>query len=381
MSGVRRTIAVVTGTRAELGLLAPVVHAIDAHAALTLRCIVTGTHLTRGTWRSVRDHWGLRIDKRVAMQRKGERGRAADVAALARGVAGLGKALVDLHADIVLVLGDRIEAFAAATAGSVGGVHVAHIHGGDRAEGVADEAMRHAITKLAHIHFPATAASRRRIVRMGERAEHVFNVGSPAIDEALLHQRNRRRDPRHLIVIQHPIGDDDDVERQRMRATLDAAGAFHKHRGLSEPVIVLDPNDDPGSGGIDAAISETLGKRGASSGRFRHVRYVPRGELLALLRQAVAIVGNSSAGLIDAAALRVPCVNVGPRQAGREKPANVIDCDYGREAVTAALEQARTLDLRRMRHPYGRGNAPQRIAEHLATLDLESLPLRKRNAY
>ena len=171
-----RRIAVITGTRAEYGILESVLDAIDAHGALELKLIVTGTHLITDSIKDIRH----RIAARVTMQKvvsgtvsahkkvSDTFSRAKDVEALGVGVIGLGKALARLKPDIVLVLGDRIEALAGALAGQVGGTRVAHIHGGDRAEGVADEAMRHAISKLAHLHFAASAQSRRRLVRMGE---------------------------------------------------------------------------------------------------------------------------------------------------------------------------------------------------------------------
>lgn len=357
-----RTIAVVTGTRAEFGLLLPVMRAIRAHRSLTLCTVVTGTHLTTGSWRDVVAA-GIPIDHRVAMQKKGVSGRAADVAALGRGVTGLGKVFSAMRPDVVLVLGDRIEALAAALAASVGGVRLAHIHGGDRAEGVADEAMRHAVSKLAHLHFPATAQSRRRLARMGESPHWIFNVGSPAMDGLDAVKPDPAAAQPYIIVMQHPIGAGEADEARWMRATLAAIPRATEK-------VVLAPNSDPGREGIRAALSDV-----------NVVDHLPRPRFLSLLKGARAIVGNSSAGLIEAAALRVPCVNVGPRQAGREKPANVIDCDYGKIHVQRALKQASSLDLRRMKHPYGDGKTGRRIASLLGSVDLAQLPPRKRNTY
>ncbi len=354
-----RTIAVVTGTRAEFGLLDTVMRAIDAHLKLDLQTVVTGTHLVAGTWKEVRDA-GYAIDAKVRMQKSGAIGRAADVQSLSRGIAGLGKAYDQLKPDIVLVLGDRIEVLAAASAASVGGYRVAHLHGGDRAEGVADEAIRHAVTKLVHLHFPGCDSSKRRLIRLGENPASVFNHGSPAID-ALRGVTPAANAPQ-VIVMQHPIGASNTQEARWMRETLAATKGYDR--------LILEPNHDPGRGGIVRAI-----------GRLDRVSHLPRGRFLSLLAGCGAVVGNSSAGLIEAAALRVPCVNIGPRQAGREKPANVTDCDYGRSHITRALRRALKLDLRRMRHPYGKGDTGQRIAETLATADLASIPLRKRNAY
>jgi UDP-hydrolysing UDP-N-acetyl-D-glucosamine 2-epimerase len=357
----QRRIAVVTGSRAEFGLLAPVMRAIDAESALELKTVVTGTHLSAGTKQDMIDA-GFTIDAEAPMQQAGEAGRAADVAAMGRGIATIGEALAALEPTAVVVLGDRIEAFAAATAAHVGGYHLAHLHGGDRAEGVADEAIRHAISKLAHLHLPATAASRRRLIRMGEDSAHVHRVGSPAIDG--LKQVKAAADAPAVIVLQHPIGECDAWEQAWMTQTLAATADVS--------LAVLMPNHDPGRDGIVQAIADA---------KVEAVTHWPRARFLSMLKGAQVIVGNSSAGLIEAAALKTPCVNVGPRQAGREKPNSVIDCDYGEANVRAAIEQARALDLRGMRHPYGRGDTGQRVAQLLADLDLNAVPLRKRNVY
>jgi UDP-hydrolysing UDP-N-acetyl-D-glucosamine 2-epimerase len=361
-----RTIAVVTGTRAEFGLLRTVMRAIAAHPRLRLRTIVTGAHLTRGTWRDVAAA-GLPIDARVPMQKPGGIGRAADGAALGRGIIGISRVLAATTPDFVVVLGDRIEAFAAASAASIGGIRVAHLHGGDRAEGVADEAMRHAISKLSHLHFAATVRSRNRLVRMGEWPELVFNVGSPAADE--LRDVVAAGDAPDFIVMMHPVGGDDLQERRWMMQTLRASA-----RRLGSPAkrLIIAPNSDAGSSGIRAALK---------AARADFAEHLPRDRFVAMLKGAKAIVGNSSAGLIEAAILRVPCVNIGPRQNGREKPRNVVDCDYGQSAVAGAIDQAMGLDLRGLRHPYGDGGTGERVAGILAEIGLSEVSLRKRNAY
>lgn len=378
----RRTIAVVTGSRADFGLLAPVCAAIDNHPRLNLQLIAAGAHLTAHTWRDI-ETAGFTIAHRVRMQKPHTTGRAADAQALGRGITGFSLAFQSITPDCVLILGDRIEAFAAASAAAVAGFPLAHIHGGDRAEGVADESMRHAISKLAHFHFPATAASRRRLLRMGEPSDRIHRVGSPAIDN--LRDTTPAEDAPNLIVLQHPVGAAFEQERRWMRATLAAttpratntnAPHTNANTNTGDPPqrLVMAPNADPGSDGIRAAIADE---------GIEPIEHLPRQRWLALLAGADVIVGNSSAGLIEAAALRTPCVNVGPRQAGREKPRSVIDCDYGKRNVQAALRRALELDLRRMRHPYGDGRAGQRIADHLATAPLPTTPdaLRKRNTY
>jgi UDP-hydrolysing UDP-N-acetyl-D-glucosamine 2-epimerase len=361
MAGKLTTIAVVTGSRAESGLLISTMRAVRAHPKLRLRIVAAGSLLVRGAWRELVST-GFTIDTKVRMQTAKKIGRSADVAALGRGVAGFGKAFDQLMPDCVVVLGDRIEVLAAASAASIGGFRLAHIHGGDRAEGVADEAIRHAVSKLSHIHFTATAQSRGRLIRMGEDPKRVYLVGSPAIDG--LKNIESATDAPKLIVMQHPVGGSDKQEADWMRATLRATESCDR--------LVMLPNLDPGRDGICRAIRDA---------KITPVEHLPREQFLAQLKGVSAIVGNSSAGLIEASALRVPCVDIGPRQAGRQKPGNVISCGYGESQVARAIRRAIKLDLRRMRHPYGDGRAGQAIARLLASSGLCSVPLRKQNMY
>ena len=356
-----RTIVAVTGSRADFGLMRPVMEAIDRHDDLQLVTAVAGAHWVAGTWSDVTEA-GFKIDSRIQMQRPDATGRAADVQALGRGIAGFGRCFEQVRPDVVLLLGDRIEAFAAASAAAVGGHRIGHIHGGDRAEGVADESMRHAVSKLAHLHFAATAASARRLRRMGEAERTVFQVGSPALD-GLGAVAPAPAAPQ-MLCLQHPIGAEDRQERRWMAETLAAI------RGLD--ALVLAPNSDPGADGIRAAIEA----EGVPS-----VEHFPRSQFLCLLSGAQMVLGNSSAGLIESAALGTPAVNIGPRQAGREKPPSVVDADYGAEPVRRAMQTAAEMKGRRFDHPYGSGRTGETIAEHLASVDLDSIPIRKQNVY
>jgi UDP-hydrolysing UDP-N-acetyl-D-glucosamine 2-epimerase len=355
----KKQIAVITGTRAEYGLLVPVLDAVDAHDDLELGLIVTGTHLTTNSIRDIRH----RVAVRVKMQRTGAvSSREEDVQSLGRGVMAIGRALHQMSPDVVVVLGDRIEALAGALAAQVGGYRLAHIHGGDRAEGVADEAMRHAISKLAHLHFAATTQSKQRLIRMGEPAEAVFNTGSPAIDGL----KNVKPDDEapELIIMQHPVGAPAEDEYQWMLTTLEATA---KHSRL-----ILAPNHDPGRNAIMRAILDS---------KLKPTDHLPREQFLSLLAGCKAIVGNSSAGLIEAAAMKTPAVNLGTRQSGREKPGNVIDAKHNKTAMQRAIKEALAMKTAGLRHPYGNGKAGEKIAALLAKADLAKLPLYKHNAY
>lgn len=369
-----RSIAVITGTRAEFGLLRSLMHAIAAHSHLHLRVMVTGTHLLppHNTIDEIKAEF--KVAAIIPMQHARCTGRFADAEALGRGIEGFTKAFAQRPPDVALVLGDRIEAFAAAAAASVAGIRVAHMHGGDRAEGVADELMRHAITKLSHIHLPATQQSAMRIVAMGEEPDRVHVVGSPAIDG--LREIVPMNDvdfaalgSPQIIVLLHPQGDDDEVECERALNLLNIA----QDAGCT---LALHPNHDAGRNGIMRAIQDS---------KCRTVAHLPRERFIGLLRRVRVVVGNSSAGLIECSAIPVRVINIGRRQAGREVPANVVDIpqwDY--QTIEAAISRSLhelPLTVEKVTHPFGDGQTGRRTAALLGTIDLEAHSIRKRNTY
>ncbi len=357
-----RRVAVVTGSRAEFGLLRPVMKAIERRPDLELLVVAAGSHLVlpASTFHEVKREFA--VAEIVPMQTAGQTGRAEDVQSVSRGVGRFGRAFEKLQPDWVVVLGDRIEAFAAATAAAVGGWALAHIHGGDRAEGVADESMRHAITKLAHLHFPATALSASRIVRMGEDQTRVHFTGSPAVDALhtiapLTLEAYRDLGEPTVLFLMHPVGRTNEAEEAGAAAALEAV------RG--ERVLALTPNLDAGRDGVIRALKHA---------GVRTLENLPREQFIALLKRLAALrptpgamVGNSSAGLIEAAAVKLPVVDIGPRQNGRERCGNVVHVDRElSEEVARALAQARGVGPDSYTHPYGDGHAGERVAEVLA---------------
>ncbi len=368
----RRTVSVVTGTRAEFGLLVPVMRAIETHAALDLEVLVTGTHLLPPA-RTI-DEVAARfpVAATIPMQEPGQVGRDADAIATGRGVTGFAARFAAHRPGVVLVLGDRIEAFAAAAAAAIAGIHVAHLHGGDRAEGVADESMRHAITKLAHVHLPATPASLHRIIAMGEEASRAHLVGSPAIDgldgmTALDPDAYAALGHPEIVMLLHPTGADPGTERAR------ATGLIARCREAGR-VLALHPNHDAGREGILAAIEAAPG--------LAHRPHLDRPTFVGLLRRARVLVGNSSAGLIECAALGRAAVDIGRRQAGREHAGNVIRCpDWEPDAVAAAIASALAAPPFTGPHPYGDGHCGERVAAVLAAAHSDNHPIVKRCTY
>lgn len=374
----RRRVAVVTGTRAEYGLLRTVMEAVAARRGLQLQTIVTGMHLLRGFGATVRqiERDGWHIDARVPMQR-GREGALDQAEGLARGVKGIARFVTDSDTDIVVVLGDRIEAMAGALAATTTGRFIAHIHGGDVAPGDTDNPVRHAITKLAHIHLAASPDAARRLIRMGEAPETVHVVGAPGLDRLFELARELPRPSRasSALVLQHAYGRSPAVERRVMSAVLRAV----RSHGLTAKVMY--PNTDRGHSGVVQAIDEVLRGRNRRW-RPQVVRSMPRDRYLRELLSTAVLVGNSSSGVIEAAAVGVPCVNVGSRQAGRLRGGtSVIDASESftavRDAIGRALAQRPEKAGPRL---YGDGRAGGRIADLLAGSQLTEDLRRKRNS-
>jgi UDP-hydrolysing UDP-N-acetyl-D-glucosamine 2-epimerase len=384
-SSQRRRVLVVTGSRAEFGLLRSVMDAVRDNRRLTLLTCVAGSHLLSParTEREVAAAYG--VDARVVMQKAGESGRAADARGVARGMEGFIAAYEKLRPDWVVVLGDRIEAFAAASCASIAGLAVCHIHGGDRAEGIADEAMRHAVSKMAHLHCVATEQSARRLIRMGEDPQRVVVTGSPGIDGLRAVKPLDDGAMEELgfpgsVVLVHPSGRGAATDRATAVAALTVAW------GLGTTPMVLMPNADAGREEIVKVY------RGVEAGGFVRVReHLPRevfvGLLKRLARDGGVLIGNSSAGLIESAAIGVRVVNIGPRQNGRERAGNAVEMPVVNDAaVMRAVRRLERLMARGTRlkasDRFGDGRAGVRIAGLLARVDpSEAGFVVKRNAY
>ena len=322
-------------------------------------CFVTGT----------RAEFGL-------MRRNTSNNLQADLAiATGSAMAGLAKTFDRLQSDIVLVVGDRVEAFAAASAAYLSGRIVAHVHGGDRAAGQVDDTLRHAITKLSHIHFPATIQSARRIARLGEDQWRIHRVGSPGVESITSDAAPRRRsNERFALLVSHPQEANERIEARNARMVYTAVEGIPFDR-----MVIVYPNNDPGSRGIIRQWD-----RLASQPRLTLHRSVPRDVFLGLLRDAVVLIGNSSSGIIEAASFGTPVVDIGSRQLGRERSQNVTNVPYRQADIAAALDRIwnhghprRT----RVNNIYSAPNTSHHIARILATAPLDQRLSRKLIAY
>jgi len=374
-----RRVAVVTGSRADYGLLESTMRAVSARRALRLQVVVTGMHLLRRFGRTadeiMRDGWS--IDARVKMQ-SGDDGPADQAEGLSRGVAGIARFIERAGTDVVVVLGDRIEAMAGALAGVTMGKLVAHIHGGDTAPGDFDEGLRHAITKLAHVHFVATQESLRRVVRMGEPPRRVHCVGAPGLDRLIEIasgpvQPDAR--PGRVLIVFHACGRPAASEARTMRRILRVAGELEMRQ------TIVYPNTDRGHAGIIEAIEAHA--RAVGNGTVNVFRSLGRDTYLRLLLDSDLVMGNSSSGIIEAPAAGTPSVNIGTRQEGRTPGGpSVVNAGESASSIRAAVHAALRKNPRKMcGSPYGIGGAGGRIARVLARMPINEAFRRKKSTY
>ena len=374
-------ICVITSSRADYGLLRWLLHDLRADPVFDLQLIVTGMHLAREFGHTIdeieRD--GFIANCRVEMLLSSDT-PSAICKSMALGTAGVSDALMQLQPDLVLVLGDRFEILAAVQACLIHNVPVAHIAGGDTTEGATDESIRHAVTKMSHVHFVTNAQSAQRVLQMGENPQRVHVVGSPGLDQL-------RRQPllgatelaqtlgtplgrRNLLVTFHPVTLEPGQEIAQLQELLAALDAQPEGTRM----WVTRPNADSGGRGIADALDRWAAARGdrvqlhTSLGSLRY---------LSLMALVDAVVGNSSSGLYEAPSLGVPTVNIGERQRGRLAAGSVLHCPPERGAIAQTLEQALALDCSSVVNPYGDGHSVPRIVEALRHLPKRGELLKK----
>ncbi len=381
MNAALPSVCVVTGSRAEYGLLRPVLYALRASSALRVQLIVTGMHLSARfgqTWRQI-DEDGFAIDAKVPILEDDDTALGVSQS-LGRGVAGMAAALGELRPDLLLVLGDRFEVLAAVQAALIARVPVAHLCGGDITEGAWDDSIRHAITKMSALHFPSNAAAGQRICQMGEDPAHVHVVGSPGIDGIhqleLLDRAELGRaldfplQDRNLLVTYHPETLDDRRPAERFGELLSALDRFGPDTGL----LFTMPNADAGGHELFAQVEGYVEQRSHAAAwtSLGQLRY------LSALALADAVVGNSSSGLYEAPTLGTATVNIGGRQDGRPRASSVVDCGHSADEIGAAIDEALGLDCSAVANPFGDGHsAPQIVATLEGISDFSAL-VRKR---
>lgn len=370
-----RKIAVITVGRSDFGIYRPVLRRLAAHPDCKLQILASGAHFDPefGNTFTEIESAGFTITERLPMTRRTALPQST-AAAMGEVTSAFGEAYAQQKPDLAVALGDRFEMHAAVVASLPMRVPVAHIHGGELTFGAIDDALRHSITKLSHLHFPATDEYAARIHQMGEEPWRITVSGAPSLDNLadleiapLADFAARLRLPLAeppLLVTFHPVTLEHDRTPWHVAELLAALATFDL------PILFTLPNTDTGHDAIIDAIRSFAAQR-----RDTHlVANLGMRDYFSAMSWSAAMVGNSSSGIIEAASFKLPVVNIGNRQAGRTRAANVIDCAHDREAVATAIRQAIDpafrASLAGLRNPYGDGRAAERIVSRLMEVEL-----------
>ena len=375
-----RKICYISGTRADFGIMKSTLQCINNDKKLDLRVIVTGMHLLKkygNTWKEISAS-NLTIAGKVEVLLTGSEGHEMAIA-LGEQVIEFTKILKANNPDILLLLGDRGEMLAGAIAALHLNIPIVHIHGGELS-GTIDDSIRHSISKLAHFHFTSTKKSRNRLIKMGEFPNNIFVTGAPGLDEIknitlierklLLTKYQLLQTEPYLLFLFHPVVQQiESIEKQIeiiMKVLLKN----------DQQILILMPNSDSGSSLITNVI-----KKYQIQEKIQIITHAPRVDFLSLVSNAEVFVGNSSSGIIEAASLGTPVLNLGDRQKFRERNSNIIDVEISSHAIKKGLIKAQKMHDKSWKNCYGDGNSSSRIVKLLKNLPFDSYILEKVNAY
>lgn len=375
----KRRVCVVTGTRAEYGLLYWLLKEIEADKDLELQLIATGMHLS--------PEFGLTyqtIEKEFKINKKIEMLLSSDTSVGISKSMGLAQisfseAYEELQPDMVVVLGDRYEIFSATSAAMIAKIPIAHLHGGEKTEGAFDESIRHSITKMSHLHFTATNEYKNRVIQLGEHPSRVFNVGGMGIENIkrlkLLSKDEFEKsiefklNSKNILVTFHPVTLENSTAKEQFQQLLDAIDELEDTN-----IIFTKANSDTDGRVINQMIDEYVNKNSNKS-----VVFTSLGQLryLSALQYVDAVVGNSSSGLAEAPSFKIGTINIGDRQKGRIKASSVIDCEPNKDSILNSFEKLYSKEfpetLKTTINPYGDGYASKKIVEILKNVDLKNI--------
>ena len=374
-----RKICVVTGTRAEYGLLYWLMKELEADKDVKLQIIVTGMHLSPEfglTYKEVEKDF--KIDRKVEMLISSD---SSVGISKAMGLAQISFAETyeELKPDIIVVLGDRYEIFSAVSAAMIARIPIAHLHGGEATEGLIDEAIRHSISKMSHLHFTATEEYRNRVIQLGENPKRVFNVGGIGIEnikrlkllsrEKFEKSINFKLNEKNVLVTFHPVTLENKTSKKQFQELLDSVDKLKNTN-----IIFTRANSDTDGRIINQMIDEYVSKNSHKS-----IEFASLGQLryLSALQYIDATVGNSSSGLSETPSFKIGAINIGDRQKGRIKADNVIDCLPNKESIQKAFEHLYSEEfksvLKKSKNPYGDGSPSKKIIKVLKTIQLDNI--------
>lgn len=375
-----KKICVITGTRAEYGLLYYTLKQIQEAQDFDLQLCVTGMHLAPEfglTYQQIEKD-GFFINEKIEILLSSDTSVGVSKS-IGLGVIGFAEAFQRLKPDMILMLGDRFEIFSAAAAAMVCKIPIAHCHGGEATEGLIDESIRHSITKMSHLHFTSTEEYRNRVIQLGENPNRVFNVGALGIENinqlqlmdksATENSINFKLSKNNILVTFHPVTLEDATAENQFLELLEAIDSLQDTK-----IIFTKPNAD-----TDGRIIISLIDQYVATHSNKSVAFISLGQLryLSLLQHVDMVVGNSSSALIEVPSFKIPTINVGDRQRGRLKSKSVIDCEPTKDSIIKAFEIAKSASFKKsldsLENLYGTGNSSDKIITVLRNIDIKGI--------
>ena len=375
----RRKICVVTGSRAEYGLLYWLIKEIKDDVALELQLVVTGMHLSEefgNTYKEIEKD-GFTIDQKVDISLTSDT-EVAISKSISIGVIGFAEVFNKLQPDLILVLGDRFEIFSAVSAAMIAKIPIAHLHGGESTQGAIDESIRHSITKMSHLHFAATDEYRNRIIQLGEQPDRVFNVGGLGIDNINKLKLLSKADfeiaidfelgEKNILVTFHPVTLEKSTSGIQFQALLDSLSELSKTK-----IIFTKANSDTDGRIINSMIDKYVARNDNT------IAFKSMGQMnyLSALQFMDAVVGNSSSGLHESPSFKIGTINIGDRQKGRIEAKSVISCSPNKQSINSALVKLYSREFQKIinnvYNPYGSGGASKKIAKIIKYISLDNI--------
>ena len=376
---IRRKICVVTGTRAEYGLLYWLMKEIDADPELGLQIIATGMHLSSefgNTYQQIESD-GFVIDKKIDIELSSDSGVGISKS-MGLGMIGFANAFNDLKPDLCIVLGDRFEIFSAVSAAMIAKIPIAHLHGGESTEGAFDESIRHSITKMSHLHFTATEEYKNRVIQLGEQPNKVFNVGGLGIDNINKLKLLSKADfenaidftfgKKNILVTFHPVTLENFTAKVQFQELLNSINKLENTK-----IIFTKANSDTNGRIINSMIDDYVAINDNS------IAFTSMGALnyLSALQFVDVVVGNSSSGLLEAPSFNIATIDIGDRQKGRIKADSVISCSPKQESISSAFDKSYSEDFQNIvdntKNPYGNGGASKIVVDIIKDFDLNGI--------
>lgn len=377
-----KKICVITGSRAEYGLLRPLIEEIKKDKSFKLQLIVTGMHLayTSGLTYREMEQDGYQIDEKIEINLSSDTSIGI-CKSMGLGMISFSEAYARLEPDMIVVLGDRYEIFAAASAAMISKIPIAHIHGGEITEGAYDDSLRHCITKMSYLHFTSTKSYRKRVIQLGEQPNRVYHVGSLGVEnikkmkllskEDLEKLLNFKITKHTILVTFHPVTLETNTAKIQFGNLLKALDRFKDLR-----MIFTKSNSDTDSSMINQMIDNYVSKN-----RNKSIAFISLGTLkyLSLMKYSQFVIGNSSSGIIEAPSLKIPTINIGDRQKGREKADSIIDCDSSEEEIAAAIQKVFNMKTEKenIMNPYEKANTSTHIISIINEVLEKEIDLKK----